>query len=416
MIKVLQVGHSDLIGKRFNGYDLNKGLRLQGIQCENCVCDKLSDDDNTWELFHVKNKKYIDFIAKYIEKKIALQSLLTPWAFTLLYDKRFNTSDLVHYHVIHGGYFNIASLPLLTYRKPSVWTLHDPWAITGHCIHPYNCNKWLTGCGRCPDLNIDFAVDKDRTALMWKFKKYIYDRSTIDIVVASQWMYNKSKQSPLLSKFRINLIPFGLDLTVFHPIDDQISKKELGVIPGSIVILFRATNSIFKGISFIRYCLRKLTTDKSICLLTVNERGLMDEFRGKYQIIDLGWVNDDEQIVKAYNAADIVLMPSTAEAFGMMAIEAMACGKPVLTFSGTSLSEVINPPKGGISVTQGDPDALFAVLEDLINNQNMRLKIGESALDFARKHYNITNYLNKHLELYSEVIARRKSDKLKCDY
>ena len=407
-MKILQVGHSDLIGRRFNGYDLNKFLRANKIQCQNCVHSKLSDDNSTWQLYSIKNKKYVDFLNKYIEKKISLQSILTPWAFKLLFDKRFTSSDLIHYHVIHGGYFNIASLPFLTNLKPSIWTLHDPWAMTGHCVHPYDCNNWITGCGRCPDLNTDFAINNDLTALMWNIKKCIYYKSQIDIVVASKWMLNKTEQSPLLSKFKIHYIPFGLDLQVFRPLDSETAKKELGVIPGSIVISFRATSSKYKGAAFIKHCLKYLKTDKPICLLTFNERGLMDEFRGKYQIIDLGWVNDEELIVKAFNATDIFLMPSTAEAFGMMAMEAMACGKPVITFDGTSLSEVIMHPKGGISVPQGDGNALLVALEELINNQDMRLKLGESALKLAKEHYNIVNYVNKHIEVYSDVISRRK--------
>jgi glycosyltransferase involved in cell wall biosynthesis len=407
-MRVLQVGHSDLIGKRFNGYDLNKYLRSKKIQCQNCVHNKLSDDDNTWELYSNKNKKYIDFINKHIEKKVSLQSLLTPWAFRLLFDKRFKSSDLIHYHVIHGGYFNISTLPFLTNLKPSVWTLHDPWAMTGHCIHPYDCDKWKTGCGGCPNLNNELAISTDRTALMWKIKKYIYYNSKIDIIVASKWMLYKAQNSPLLSKFNLHYIPFGLDLDVFRPFDSDAAKKELGVIPGSIVICFRATISKFKGISYIKNCLETLKTEKPICLLTFNERGLMDEFRGKYQIIDMGWVHDDKLIVKAYNAADIFLMPSTAEAFGMMAMEAMACGKPVITFDSTSLSEVIMPPKGGISVAQGDDNALLAAIKDLIENNDMRYKIGKSALKLAQEHYNIINNVNKHIELYNDVIVRRR--------
>jgi glycosyltransferase involved in cell wall biosynthesis len=410
-MNILQVGHSDLIGKRFNGYDLNAWLRKKGFNCWNCVWEKKSNDENVFELLPIKNKKYINFIHGFIDKNLSLQSLSTPWSFRLVFDKHFKNADIVHYHVIHGGYFNIASLPLLTNIKPSVWTLHDPWPMTGHCVHPYDCNKWTTGCGMCPYLDTNFPIRQDRTSMMWKIKKSIYYKSNIDIVVASQWMLNKAKESPLLSKYKINYIPFGLDLSVFHPMDTVAAKKNLGVMPGSTVICFRATTSEFKGISFIKSCLRNLKTDKDICLLTFNEKGLMDEFIGKYQIIDLGWVNDENMIVKAYNATDIFLMPSTAEAFGMMAMEAMACAKPVITFDGTSLSEVIMHQRGGVSVTHGDADALLAALEDMIDNQEMCLKIGERALDLAKEKYNIIDNLNKHIELYADVIARRKSNK-----
>lgn len=406
-MRVLQIGNTDLVGNRFNGHDLHKLFLRQGIQSQHCVWDKQSNEPNTWQLSNIENKRAINYLLNYVERKTSLQSLLFPLSFKLLFDKRVRSSDVVHYHLIHTGYFNLASLPFLTHMKPSVWTLHDPWAMTGHCIYSYDCSKWKTGCGNCPHLSTQFAMTKDRTALMWKIKKNIYHRSKIDIIVASKWMLNMAEQSPLLSKFRLHYIPFGVDLTVFHPLDTEEAKRQLGVIPGSLVICFRATNSEFKGLSFIKECLRKLKTDQPICLLTFNDRGLMDEFRGKYKIIDLGWVNDETLTVKAYNAADIFLMPSTAEAFGMMAMEAMACGKPVITFDGTSLPEVVMAPKGGVSVRQGNGDALLAALEELINNSDTRLKLGRSALDLARQHYDFNVHANKILDLYRAVIVRR---------
>jgi glycosyltransferase involved in cell wall biosynthesis len=157
--------------------------------------------------------------------------------------------------------------------------------------------------------------------------------------------------------------------------------------------------------------LRRLKTEYSICLLTFNDKGRLDEFSEKFQVIDLGWVNDLNLMTNALNAADIFLMPSVAEAFGMMAMEAMACGKPVIVFEGTSLPEIVFAPEGGIAVTKGDVDALFVALELLINNPEKRKMLGDSALKIAKHHYDINSHIAKMLELYTEVIARRK---VKC--
>src|SRR5687767_3257321 len=211
-MKILAVGNTDLIGNRFNGHDLHKSFLKKGIQSEHCVWDKQSDEPNTWQLSKGNIKRAVNFFLHYIDPKISLQSLLIPLSYKLLFDKRFRSSDIVHYHLIHTGYFSIASLPFLTRMKPSVWTLHDPWAMTGHCIYPYDCDRWKTGCGKCPYLGTQFAMAKDRTALMWKIKKMIYHRSKIDIVVASKWMLSMAERSPLLSKFRLHYIPFGIDL------------------------------------------------------------------------------------------------------------------------------------------------------------------------------------------------------------
>jgi glycosyltransferase involved in cell wall biosynthesis len=249
---------------------------------------------------------------------------------------------------------------------------------------------------------------EDHTALMWKVKKWAYKNADIDIIVASKWMLNMAKQSPLLSKVHLHQIPFGLDLDVFHPMDTEKAKRIIGVKPGSFVLAFRATTSNeFKGLYFIKECLRKLKPRQSICLITLNERGLLDEFIGKYQIIDLGWVADDVLPI-VYNACDIFLMPSTAEAFGFAAIEAMACGKPVIAFDGTSLPEVIFAPKGGIAVQQGNVEDLLYAVECLIDEPKSRQEIGGSALELARENYNLETFMEKITDLYRGVVERRK--------
>ena len=320
---------------------------------------------------------------------------------------RFRCANLIHYHLINGGYFNICSLPLLSRAKPSVWTIHDPWPLTGYCIHPFDCGRWKAGCGECPVFSKNGRPD--RTSMMWKIKRWVYQHSDIDVIVASEWMEKMVEDSPLFGRSRIHLIPFGLDLQTFRPIDGQEAKRKLGVFPGSLVVCFRATTSEFKGLSFIKECLKRWFPDTRVCLLTFNERGLLDEFRGKYQIIDLGWVEDEILTVSALNAADLFLMPSLAETFGMMAIEAMACGKPVIVFEGTALPEVVFAPRGGISVPKGDYVALLNVLKRLARDHNERNTLGEQALQLAREHYGLERYMDRILGLYEEVIARKRA-------
>jgi glycosyltransferase involved in cell wall biosynthesis len=411
-MNVLQVGNTDIVGRRFNGHDINLWLNAIGHHAFQCVWDKEGDGEQTWELTSrtPRRDKSHKRLREY-ELKRGLQSLLYPYSFKLMMDGRFWSADVVHYHLIHTGFFSLFALPLLTKMKPSVWTLHDPWAMTGHCIYPFDCERWKTGCGDCPRLSTPIAVEKDSTALMWKIKRQVYRNINADIVVASKWMLNMVHESPLFASVpreRIHHIPFGIDLGVFRPIDSQSARYKLGIKPDSIVICFRSMVSEYKGLPYVIECLRKLETKQPICLLTFHDKDQLTQLADRFQIIDLGWVNDQDLTVQAYNAADIFLMPSTAEAFGMMAIEAMACGKPVITFDGTSLPEVTFAPDGGITVPQGDVSALHFELQQLIDCPEKRLQLGRNALELARRHYNFNDHAEKILKLYEEVIARRK--------
>ena len=408
-MKNLQIGDNDLIGSRFNGHDLHNYLNEAGIESYHLVLKKYSVDKNTLEIVNkIKNSGHINQIENYIEKKYSTHGLFHTSSYEILFNHYFHNSDIVHYHLIHNNFFNISHLPILTKLKPSIWTLHDPWAITGHCIHPFDCNRWIDGCGDCPYLNTNFPLVDDTTALNWEIKNIFYKSSNLDIIVASKWMFDLAKRSPLLSNFKIHLVPFGINLGKFRPMDKNEAKSNLDIPKDSVVIGFRAVHSDFKGFDNIYRCIKNLNTKKPLCLLSFNEKTKMDEFKNKYMVKDLGWVYDENLLINAYNAIDIFLMPSDAEAFGMMAMEAMACGTPVIAFSNTALEETIFAPKGGIVVPKGDIAEMTKVLERLIQNPDERHGIGITARNLAIENYDYKKYVKQIIKIYEEVIDRNK--------
>lgn len=409
----LQIGDNDLIGNRFNGHDLHLYLREKGIISNHLVWKKNSNDPYTYELATTSEDEILNDKFLNLETRFSTQSILYHNSYQLLRNKLFLESDIVHYHLIHNNFFSLSHFPILSYLKPSVWTLHDPWALTGHCIYPFECERWKIGCGDCPSLNTHFSINDDLTALNWEIKKLFYKISNMDIILASNWMYNLVKDSPLFESCDLHVIPFGLNLDLFKPGNNIEAKKSLGISTNSIVLCFRAINSQFKGLSHIKNVLHKLKTNYSITLLTFNEKDLMNEFKGKFKVIDLGWVNDEKYLVNAYNAADIFLMPSTAEAFGMMAMEAMACEKTVIVFKGTALENTVFSPEGGIAIDKGNEELFLKELVNLIENKEKRRIIGSNALKLTKENYDSKQYVNKIIELYREIITKRKPDNRK---
>jgi glycosyltransferase involved in cell wall biosynthesis len=417
-MKILQLNTTDLLGSRFNGRDLNIFFRKLGHDAQQCVWFKEGNDYFTWRLsqklyrgLFYKVRDLLNHLITLIEKTLSIQSLLYPWPIQLLFDKRFLTSDIVHYHLLHNGYFSLHAMPKLTALKPSVWTIHDPWLMTGHCVYPYSCERWKDGCGECPDLKTFMSMRFDNTRSMFDNKKNILEKSRVDIVVASKFMLDMAQKSPILSSHRIHYIPFGVDLSIFKHMDSICLRNKYNIGLNNLVISFRQTDYEYKGLIYIKEALRKIILDEysaPITLISVNQKGLLEEFKDKFQIIDLGIVTDEAVMAEFYNCSDMFLMPSTAEAFGMMAIEAMACGIPVIVFEGTSLPEVIFSPAGGISVPMMDSGALYAAIDRMLKNPIERNAIGDEAYRLSRIHYNFNDHAEKILALYEDVIARRK--------
>lgn len=415
-MNILQISFTDLIGSRFNGRDLNIYFRQLGHDAQQCVWYKQGNDQFTWILSQKpcrgifgKVRGVLNDLIRKIEKALSIQSLLYPWPIQLLFDKRFLASDIVHYHLLHNEYFSLLAMPRLTSLKPSVWTIHDPWLMCGHCVHPYSCERWKEGCGECPDLKTFMPMRHDNTRYMFETKRRILAKSNVDIIVASRFMLEMAQKSPIFVNHRIHYIPFGVDTTIFKQMGSADLRIKYKIDPNNLVISFRETDNEYKGLPYIKDALHRLSLGEyaaPITLLTVNQKGLLEEFKDKYQIIELGMVTDEAVMADFYNCSDLFLMPSKAEAFGMMAIEAMACGIPVVAFEGTSLPEVIFAPVGGVSVPMKDSEALFTAIDRLLKNPDERNAIGDEAYRLSRIHYNFEDHAKKILALYEEVIAR----------
>ncbi|WP_376098579.1 glycosyltransferase [Roseomonas sp. CCTCC AB2023176] len=404
MIQVAQVTRSDLMGGRFTGFSVRHLLAERGIESRHLVFDPLSDDPAVTRILDYPGSRRFVAAASRAEYRRGHHALFQAHSLGLPAHRAFRRADVVHYHVIHDGFFSIAALPLLTRLKPSVWTWHDPWIMTGHCMHPIECGRWRTGCGACPDLRRPFEMAFDNTARSFAVKRRIVNATRADIVLASRWMMRMAEASPMARGARLHHVPFGVDLSRFAPRDPAPARAALGIRPDDVVVAVRGFGSPLKGTAELVQALEAVTAP--ITLLLMQDDGAFDRLIGRHRIVSLDWSNDEEALIRAYAAADLFAMPSTGEAFGMMAVEAMACGKPVVVFEGTALPEVTFAPECGIAVPLRDVAALAAAVQYLATDEADRLARGRRARELAERHYSADLYADRLADLY-RAKARR---------
>ena len=138
--------------------------------------------------------------------------------------------DVVHMHNLHGCYINFKILFNYLNKKniPIVWTMHDCWAITGHCAHfdYVKCEKWKTECSKCIQKK---AYPKNtfvsRAKSNYRLKKKIFNKcNNLTIVTPSKWLYDVISQS-FLKKHKLKIINNGIDLTKFKPTNGELKEK-----------------------------------------------------------------------------------------------------------------------------------------------------------------------------------------------
>lgn len=406
-MKIVEINDNDIYGKIFNGYDIMEEFNSKrNSQVSQLVINKYSDNPNVHSIFNSRRGLELEKQIHQLESEIlSTHSLISITSEYLNNNSIYGMADLAHIHQFHNSNYNLTRLLEMAQIKPTIISFHDPWFMTGRCVHPGECNKWKNGCEKCKNLNTLFSFKEDNCAELWKIKSEVLSNADMDIIVSSEFMMGMIKEHPYTRNLKVHVLPFGLDVKKFEfKISKGQAKEKLGIDPESIVIFFRSAEE--KGIKYIVEALKKLKTKEKVTLLTCSEVGLVKELEDKYNLVELGYINENE-IKKCYNAADIFLMPSLGESFGMMAIEAMASKLPVVVFDNTALPTVTNAPEVGILVKNKDSKDLHDKIKELIENEEYRVQRGELGRALVEEKYKIEDYYNKLHKIYTSAYERQ---------
>jgi len=256
--------------------------------------------------------------------------------------KEFNP-DLIHLHNLHNWTMNHPML--FRYIKknniPVVWTLHDCWAFTGKCPHfiAAKCDRWKNGCGHCPQIREYPQGMIDRTRLMYRLKKKWFSGiENMTLVTPSKWLAELVKES-FLSEYSVQVINNGIDLTVFSPTINSF-RRQYSIPDDKHIVLgvaFGWGNK--KGLDVFIRLANTLGEAYQIVLVGTDEN--VDRQLPK-NIIAIHRTHNQKELAEIYSAADVFVNPTREEVLGMVNIEALACGTPVITFDSGGSPECID--------------------------------------------------------------------------
>jgi glycosyltransferase involved in cell wall biosynthesis len=317
-------------------------------------------------------------------------------------------ADIIHLHNLHGNYFNPFSLLLLGRWKPVVWTLHDMQALTGHCAHSMDCERWRQGCGECPYLLTYPAVEVDQTARLWADKKLIYDHVPFQTTAPSRWLADMTMEGAI-ARHPARVIPNGVDTEVFIPHDKKAARQRLGLpLDGFITGGVAHGGALVNGWKGGRYSLEAFQT-------------LLERFPDSYYVsvggneyhtecdghlIILPSVEEESDLAWVYSALDLYLMTSTAESFSLVVIEAMACGVPVLAFATGGVPDLVTSGVNGLVVGYLDQPALNEALLFLAANPQVLAVMAANTRETSCRYYDHRLVTGWYEELYHEYRQR----------
>jgi D-inositol-3-phosphate glycosyltransferase len=321
--------------------------------------------------------------------------------------KNFVQNKGAHYDLIHSHYWmsGVAALELKT-----------EWNIpVVHMFHTLGLMK--NRVAQSPEeLEGEYRIEGERKVL-----------KSVDRIVAAtpaelaqlQWLYQSDVRN-------IVVIPPGVDLSHFYPIPVDEAKEVIDVPASSYMLLFVGRIEPLKGLDVLIEALSLIHQEGildtcRLCLSVIggdpeatneqmdSEMKRLQTLREKFGLQDmitfLGQRSQDT-LPYYYSAAEAVVVPSHYESFGMVALEAMACGTPVVASQVGGLAFLVQDGETGFHVPDGDAQALSERLTVLLKDNKLRHKMGNNATAFASQ-YSWDKISNRLIKVYKDVL---KSD------
>lgn len=292
--------------------------------------------------------------------------------------------------------------------KPLVWTVHDMHPFTGGCHYAGSCTRYKERCGCCPLLGS--KDPEDISFQTWRARMGAFKRLDLHVVCTTRWMAERVRQSSLLGKKPVEVIPYALPLDLFRPREREGIRSGFGFSGDDFVLMFSAQSMSVerKGARYLLDALRRIPAGplrSQIKILLIGKQPDQAFFETGFSTHYGGFVSDNEQLARFYNAADLFVFPSLEEAFGQVAAEATACGTPTVAFAAGGIPEIVEHKKTGWLADIGDAEGLATGFDWLYaqkDGASIRRRCRASALE----KWNANQTTKRYIELFERLAAK----------
>jgi glycosyltransferase involved in cell wall biosynthesis len=315
-----------------------------------------------------------------------------PLAFSLrAYDELRKLSSEIKFDVVHDNQCLGYGLTMIKRLKlPLVATIHHPMAL---------------------DRESDFAQARNQMEKLrrwWFYSVYVPMQSFVGrradrVITVSECSAREIERLMGIPSSRIRVVYNGVDTDVFRSLNGLPKKSNSLIFVGN-------TEDRKKGIIYLLQAMKMLENECQV-KLTIIDGGAPE---AQYAPALMEQINLDGRVtfarrlsggdlVRWYAAADIAVVPSMFEGFGLPAAEAMACEVPVIAFAAGALPELVADGETGILVPPADVPALAAAIKRLVENEELRLKMAKEARKRVQRKFNWEQAAKQVLDVYHEV-------------
>lgn len=375
-MKVVHLSTSDTGGAAISACRIHHSLLGGGVNSQLLVARKTRNDPNIRQLSCISDgDSFIQRLSNEWEQ-INRQYPKRPKGLELFSSvgSKINLSqipevagaDIIHLHWV-AGILDYNKMVQALRGKHIVWTLHDMNPFTGGCHYAGDCRRYESQCRQCPQLgSLDQA---DLSHHNWQVKYSAYSQCEPFIVTPSRWLGRCAHESALMGNLPVQVIPYGLPLDTFRPLPPGRVRDLLGIDAEAKVLLFgaQAVSNRRKGLPYLIQAMRLLCQDKSsrknLVLMIFGQHGQWGQKDLPFRIVPIGRIDDPAKLAQVYNAADLFAIPSLEDNLPNTALEALACGTPIVGFDSGGIRDIVVHKQTGYLVANTNPDELAQGLQ-----------------------------------------------------
>ena len=300
----------------------------------------------------------------------------------LLRNRRF---DIIHDNQTLG----YGILLMKAFEVPIVATVHHPLPIDRKTDIAY----------------IDRAWERFGRIMFYPFvMQHLVTKRMDRVITVSESAAEETRNTFKVPRSKIRVVHNGIDTNMFRSLDGETRER------GRLIIVANTVDRK-KGVIYLLRALQLLREEVDVKLTIVDRGAPENQYTpalvrrlGLDSTVDFTGKVGLEELVRYYATAEVAVVPSLYEGFGLPAAEAMACGLPVVATTAGALSEVVEDGRSGILVPPRDHYALAGAIKRLLRDEPLRRAMGEEGKRRVESNFTWEEAARKTLEVYREVL------------
>ena len=255
-------------------------------------------------------------------------------------------------------------------------------------------------------------------------QKYINDTEWMltyeasEVIVNSNYMKNELQRLFGLPFEKINVVPNGVNLNIFNGIEKDYDFRRKYAMDNEKIILFMGRLVYEKGIQHLIAAMPKILANyHDAKLIIAGKGGMIDELRNQVNYLGLGdkvyftGYLSSKNVQRMYKCADVAVFPSTYEPFGIVALEAMLSGNPIVVSDIGGLNEIVEHGVNGMKSYAGNPNSLADSILTLLNDQKLCSDIVKNAKTKVKNEYNWNKIAQDTHFTYQKAICETMAER-----